>query len=168
MSINSVYRYATSWQCMTEEDAASVREFWRSEGANVAGHEADRRLQQIVLRALDSDGQLAAVSTAEPRVIQQLGQSMYYYRCFIGKAWRTQKLVRPLLLKSFDVLEHWARTHDDPYIGLFLELQNPDFNQSLQTAHWHFPGSTGYAFIGRNQHGFDQRVCYFRGARLKR
>lgn len=161
------FHYIESWQCMEDEDAEEVRLFWLKEGTNVQGHTADERVRQIVLRVVNDDGELAAVSTAEPRVIPRLMQPMYYFRCHVGAAWRAHRLIQPLLLRSFDVLEQWAHARDFPCIGLLLELENPAFRATLQRAHWHFPGSTGYTFIGRSPRGFDLRVCYFQGAELK-
>lgn len=130
------FRYVESWQNMTRDDSASVREFWRKENTNVRGQVADQRVCQIVIRVLAHNGELVAVSTAEPQIIPRLMQPMYYYRCFIGAAWRQHKLMRPLIRHSFDTLERWAGGQDFPCIGLLLELENPAFRHALQLAHW--------------------------------
>lgn len=161
------FRYVDSWQCLTDTDAESVRAFWLREKANVEGESAAQRVQEVVMRVLTADGELAAVSTADTRTIPRLLQPMYYYRCFVGAAWRSHKLVRPLLCRSFDVLESWARAHDYPCLGVLLELENEGFSHSLQRAHWRVSPHVGFTFIGCSRKGQALRVCYFPGARLK-
>lgn len=153
-----------SWQRMTPDEAEGVRAFWLREQANVEGEEAVRRARQVVTRVLAADGELLAVSTAEPRTIPRLRQPMFYYRCFVGAASRDGTLGRTLLRHDFDVLERWSRERDFPCIGVLLELENSGFARTLQQAYW---PSTGFAFIGCSARGLDLRVRYFRGARLK-
>src|SRR5579875_2922786 len=117
MTDRSAFRYVTDWQCLTDENAEAIRAFWLREHANVEGEEAIRRARQVVARVLDENGGIAAVSTAVPKTIPRLQQPMYYYRCFVGAAWRDGRLVRPLLRYTFDVLEAWARERDFAYIG---------------------------------------------------
>lgn len=156
--------FIDAWQCMKPGDAEEVIAFWAREQADVVGERAAQRVKQVIVRVVAGNGELAAISTAEPRTIPRLGQPMYYYRCFVGAAWRDGSLVRPLLRRSFDVLEQWAREHEFPCIGVLLELENPGFAQTLQQAYW--PGSR-FSFIGRSRRGLDLRVRYFRGAQLK-
>ncbi|HET7561951.1 MAG TPA: hypothetical protein VFJ87_06185 [Rhodanobacteraceae bacterium] len=158
------FRYVVDWPHVDTDAAESIRAFWLREQANVEGAEAERRVQQSIMRVLNADGELVAVSTAEPKTIPRLLQPMYYYRCFIGAAWRDRKLARPLLRHSFDALEDWARAHGFPCIGVLLELENAGFARTLQQAHW---SGTDFTFIGRSRRGLDLRVRYFRGAKLK-
>jgi hypothetical protein len=72
--------------------------------------------------------------------------------------------VRPLLRHIRKVLEHYAREHDYPCIGILLELENEGFADTLRWAHW--PG-VDFSYIGVSPRGPDLRICYFRGARLK-
>lgn len=158
------YRTITDWQQLEPATAEAIRQFWLREHANVAGVEATRRLAQVVAHVEDENGELAAVATAVPKVLPRLGQPLYYYRCFVGKAWRSSKLVRPLLRHTQKVLESYAREHDYPCIGVLLELENEGFADTLRWAHW---AGTGFSYIGVSPRGLDLRVWYFRGARLK-
>lgn len=164
MSERHDYRTITDWQRLDPTAAEAIRRFWLREQANVAGVEATRRLQQVVAHVEDENGELAAVATAVPKVLPRLGQPLYYYRCFVGKAWRSSKLVRPLLRHTQKVLERYAREHDYPCIGVLLELENEGFADTLRWAHW---AGTGFSYIGVSPRGLDLRVWYFRGARLK-
>jgi hypothetical protein len=164
MSKPHKFRYVTDWKQLDSEANDAIRAFWTRENANVEGEEAVRRVQQVVLHVLDKNDEIAAVATAAPRVLPRLGQPLYYYRCFVGKAWRSGRLVRPLIRQSQRVLEDYAREHDFPCIGVLLELENEGFATSMQWAHWN---TTGFSYIGKSPRGLDLRVCYFRGARLK-
>lgn len=158
------FRTITDWQSLDTLAGETIRAFWTRENANVEGEEASRRLSQVVAHVVDENGQIAAVATAVPKVLPRLGQPMYYYRCFVGNAWRSGRLVRPLLRHTQKVLEAYARAHKFPCIGVLLELENAGFADAMQWAHWH---TTGFSYIGKSPRGLDLRVAYFRGARLK-
>lgn len=158
------YQIITDWQRLDAATGKAIREFWVRESANVAGNEATRRLAEVVAHIVDENGELAAVATVATRVLPRLGQPMYYYRCFVGKAWRTRRLLRPLLRHTQKVLEAYAREHDYPCIGILLELENEGFAGTLRQAHW---TNVGFSYIGVSPRGLELRVWYFRGARLK-
>lgn len=158
------FRFITDWKRIENETADAIRAFWTREQANVAGDEALRRVQQVVLHVVDQNDEIVAVATANPKVLPRLGQPLFYYRCFVGKAWRSGRLVRPMLRRAQRVLEAYAHERDFPCIGVLLELENAGFAMAMQWAHWH---TTGFSYIGKSPRGLDLRVCYFRGARLK-
>ena len=158
------YQTITDWQRLDAETGDAIRAFWLREQANVAGDEATRRLAEVVAHVVDEQGRRAAVAPATPKVLPRLGQPLYYYRCFVGKAWRASKLVRPLLRHTQKILEAYAREHDYPCIGILLELENEGFADTLRWAHW---SGVGFSYIGISPRGLDLRVWYFRGARLK-
>jgi GNAT superfamily N-acetyltransferase len=165
MPVDSQYQTITDWQQLDPAAGEAIRAFWIRENASVAGEEADRRLAQVVAHVTDRNGDIVAVATAVPHLSPRLGQPMYYYRCFVGQAWRGHNLSRLLMRHTQKVLEAYAREHDFPCIGILLELENAGFARTLQSPHWH---STGFTYIGKSQRGLDLRVWYFRGARLKK
>lgn len=136
----------TDWQRHDPALGDAIRAFWLREHANVEGDEATRRLTQVVAHVVDENGELAAVATVTPKILPRLGQPMYYYRCFVGEAWRSTKLVLRLLRHTQHVLEAYAGSHDFPCIGILLELENPGFARALRWANW--PG-LNFAYIGR-------------------
>jgi hypothetical protein len=158
------YQTVTDWQRLDAATGEAIRAFWVREHANVEGAEATRRLLEVVAHTVDENGAVAAVATATPKVLPRLGQPLYYYRCFVGKAWRTERLLRPLMRHTQKVLEAYARENDYPCIGMLLELENQGFSDTLRRAHW---TGVGFSFIGVSPRGLDLRVWYFRGARLK-
>ena len=158
------YETITDWQQLDQETGNAIRAFWEREQANVSGDEATRRLDEVVAHVVDENGELVAVATVAQKILPRLGQPMYYYRCFVGKAWRSSKLVRPLLRHTYKVLEKYARANDFPCIGVLLELENEGFTDTLRWAHW--PG-VDFSYIGISPRGLELRVRYFRGALLK-
>lgn len=158
------YQTITDWQQLDPATGEVIRQFWLREEANVAGDAATRRLAEVVAHIVDESGELAAVATAVPKILPRLGQPMYYYRCFVGKAWRSSKLVRPLLQHTKKVLEQYARAHGYPCIGILLELENQGFAHTLRWARW---PSVDFSYIGVSPRGLELRVWYFRGALLK-
>lgn len=158
------YTTITDWQHLDPAVGEAIRQFWLREQANVAGAEAIHRLTEVVAHIVDENNNMVAVATVAVKVLPRLGQPMYYYRCFVGKAWRSSKLVRPLLRHTQHVLEKYARAHDFPCIGILLELENEGFADTLRWATW--PG-VGFNYIGISPRGLDLRVWYFRGAVLK-
>jgi hypothetical protein len=158
------YTTITDWQQLDSATGDAIRAFWEREQANVSGAEATRRLDEVVAHVVDENGEMVAVATVAHKILPRLGQPMYYYRCFVGKAWRSSKLVRPLLRHTQKVLEKYARAHDYPCIGILLELENEGFVDTLRWARW---PSVGFSYIGISPRGLDLRVWYFRGALLK-
>lgn len=158
------YQTITDWQRLDAATGEAIRAFWLREQANVAGDEATRRLAEVVAHIVDENGEPAAVATVATKVLPRLGQPMYYYRCFVAKAWRTRGVVRPLLRHTQKVLEAYARENGYPCIGMLLELENEGFSDTLRRAHW---TGLGFSYIGISPRGLDLRVWYFRGARLK-
>jgi hypothetical protein len=165
MPADSPHQIITDWPRLDAATAEAIRAFWIGENASVVGDEADRRLAQVVAHAQDGEGRITAVATAVPLLYPRLGQPMYYYRCFVGRAWRGRNLSRTLLRHTQEVLEAFAREHDFPCIGILLELENEEFARTLQAPQWRIPAFT---YIGKSERGLDLRVWYFRGARLKR
>ncbi|MFO1505855.1 MAG: hypothetical protein U1F23_02050 [Lysobacterales bacterium] len=159
----SRFSFITDWQAMTPASNEAIREFWTSESAIPNRQQMDARLPQVVMHALDGD-RVAAVCTAvqvTPPVIQQ---PMYFFRIFIGKAWRSTRLFKLLGLRARDVLEEYASTHGWPCIGILLELENQRFKEKGRMAVW---PNTGFTYVGKSGRGLEVRVYYFHGARLK-
>ncbi|MEO8802462.1 MAG: hypothetical protein ABI304_02335 [Rudaea sp.] len=158
------FRFVSHWQMQSRENDDAVLQFWEREDAFTKDINANERLKELVLDARDHDGRVAGVCTVVPMTLPRMGQPLYYYRCFIGAKWRDSRLVYRLLVRAFDVLEAYARTHDYPCIGVLLELENERFDQTLRAPVW--PG-IGFVYVGPSGRGLDMRVRYFRGAKLK-
>lgn len=157
-------RFVTDWRALDSSDAEAIRAFWIREQANVEGDNATRRLPEVVLHAIDDSGAIAAVATAQAVLVPRLGQPMYYYRHFVGKAWRTGIMSRLLLRHTQRLLGADACARGFPCIGILLELENEGFARTLRRAFW--PG-TNFVYVGHGASGLEQRIWYFRGARLK-
>ena len=163
-SAPSRFTYITHWPQGTPKDGAAVLEFWRRENAIDDEAQAQQRLREVVLHAVSDTGDIAGVCTAIPITLPQLGQPMYYYRCFIGRNWRSSRLALHLLDRTFEVLDGYARSNAFPCIGMLLELENQRFEKKWRMAVWPW---NDFIYIGKSGRGLGLRVRYFRGARLK-
>ena len=160
------FTFVTHWKIETAENDAAVLAFWKQENALASDAQAQERLKQVVMHARDGSGAVAGVSTAVPMMHPRLGQSMYYFRCFIGKQWRKTLLVGHLLKRTRNLLEQYARDNGYPCIGVILELESERFKRVGWNPVWTSLGD--FVYIGKSQRNLDLRVSYFRGARLKR
>lgn len=158
------FDFIDTWPAIAPADAERVRAFWRRENAIADEQQATQRLPQVAMIACTPEGEVAGVCTALAAVPPRLGQPVYYWRCFVGAAWRSSRLVDHLLKRSCAMLDAYARERDFPCIGILLELENTRFGEKLRTATW---WNLRFSYIGKSARNLDLRVHYFRGARLK-
>lgn len=158
------FEFVNTWAALKAADADAVRTFWRNEGALDNAVDMDKRLPQVVMYARAASGEVAGVSTAIAILQPRFGQPMYYYRAFVGKAWRTTGLVRDLMNRSNALLEAYARERGFPCIGVLLELENAGFYRTLRKAVWWNPR---FYYVGKSERGLEVRAYYFKDARLK-
>jgi len=157
------FRFITDWQALDPAESDAIREFWRSEGALTDDKQMTARLPQLVMHVRDGD-KVAAVCTAVPMTPPAFGQPVYYYRSFVGKAWRTTSLVKRLAVRATKVLEEFAATRDFPCIGVMLELEGERFKDKWRMPIWRY---AKFIYVGRSPRGLETRVYYFEGAMLK-
>ena len=123
-------------------------ELWAREGA-VPGAEAQRRVGEVLLVALDERDSLVGLSSAYLQHNEQLGMDLWYYRAFVAR--RTARATSPCSSPSEgrDHLQaRWrraARTRRGA--GLVYEVENEGLKRYFNDAVW-FP--TDVTFIGEN------------------
>lgn len=159
------FSYHSGWDRLTRADADDIIAFWQREKALPEGDDGRSRVSQVVFFARDSEDEIAAVSTAVPKLPPRLGQPVLYYRTYVAPAWRHTRLVYNLLRRSIELLEQDAARHDYPCIGILLELENERFGQMGRMPIW--PKRAQFVYIGLSPRGLECRVYWFRKARLK-
>lgn len=159
----SRYVYVTDWQALDPREGENVAAFWKREGALSDDRHIAERLPQLVMHVRDGDA-VAAVCTAVPITPPQFGQPVYFYRTFVGKAWRTTSLVKRLARRAVNVLERHAAAHDFPCIGVMIELEAERFRTKWRIPVWRY---VPFVYVGRSPAGLETRVYYFKGAVLK-
>ncbi|HVT33383.1 MAG TPA: hypothetical protein VHE32_12095 [Rhodanobacteraceae bacterium] len=157
------FTFVADWQAMDPAEGEAITAFWRSENAMQDDAQMKARLPQVVMHARDGD-KVAAVCTAIAMIPPQFGQPVYYYRSFVGKAWRTTTVIEQLLRRAVKLLEDYAAAHGFPCIGILLELEGARFADKGRMPVW--PRS-GFVYIGKSGRGLESRIRYFKGARLK-
>ncbi len=162
---SSRFSLTRTWpERINAQDSNDLLAFWKRENAIPDETIAKARLPQVVFLARDAAGEIAGVCTALAAKPAQLGQPVYFWRCFVAPKHRGTRLVGTLLSKSCDLLGEWAREHDFPCIGILLELENERFAKAGRKAEWIHPH---FVYIGKSPRGLDVRIHYFKGARLK-
>ncbi len=157
------FQFVRDWQSLDPAEAQAISEFWRREGAINDEAQMKARLPQVVMHAREGD-QVAAVCTAVAMTPPQFGQPVYYYRSFVGKAWRTTTLIERLLRRAVQCLEEHAAANDFPCIGILLELEGARFKDKGRMPIW---PHTGFIYVGRSGRGLESRIYFFKGAKLK-
>ena len=102
------FSYEPVWPHPSEAARSAAVDFWLAESALPKG-KAFERAEQLVLVCRDPAGSVAAVSTVIPSFVASLGLRCFYFRAFVGQAYRTtglrgSKLIYHLIRKSYDVL----------------------------------------------------------------
>lgn len=161
------YRLYSVWGQPSESDREDVTQFWIDNGAFESISANSERAKQLVVVARDLTGAVAGVSTAVPRMVDQLGFRCFYYRTFVGTGHRNMAVLsKEILLYSYEILAHcFQRGEDADVLGLFLEIENADIMRHLNYAVWELDGMN-VVYIGKSRRGFHCRVWYFGGARV--
>jgi hypothetical protein len=157
------FHLISTWHDLKKDDADALRQFWRAQGAFRDEKAIDERLPQVVCFARDAD-EVAGVCTAVAINPPAFGQPMYYFRVFIGQAWRSTRLVGLMWMRARDILEAHARDQDFPCIGILVELENRGFFVKGRRPIW---SGLDLTYIGKSPRGLEMRVYYFKGARMK-
>jgi hypothetical protein len=164
------YSFHTVWPSPCEAVRTEAVEFWRKESALPEG-KAIERAEQLVVVCRDSDGTLAAVSTAVPSFAAILGLRCFYFRAFVGRAHRAQglrgsQLIYRLIRQSYDALnDRFQQGLDPDIVGLYLEVENPKVRRHRNQLVWTDHGAN-IVFVGNRPGGRHARVWYFVDARM--
>jgi hypothetical protein len=160
-SLSPGYRLAP----LAETDAVTpddVLEFWTREQAMPDPGEAQRRVHEVLIVALDPTDRLAAVSTVYLQRNPQLGLDLWAFRTFVASEHRMGHLAIRLLWATRDHLrERYVSGEDARAPGMLVEVEN-DFLQVYYNRAYSV--ISDFNFIGENERGDHVRVHYFPGA----
>jgi hypothetical protein len=143
---------------VTGEDVLAL---WKREGA-VREPEAQRRIPEVHLVAVDKDEGVVGVSSAYLQRNEQLRADLLYYRAFVARAHRKSSLAALLAVRGRELLDQrFAAGEEKRAPGILYEVENPGLKAYFNRALW-MP--TDFTFIGENERGDHVRVHYFPGA----
>ncbi len=158
------YTIETVWQSLSPEQEAEITSLWLEHQALPNEEQAKARLPQVALIARDHEGQVIGVSSAYEQLNPQLNNYFYYVRAFVSPTARRSSLATDMLCTLKELFEGRFRDGQNTRaIGLFMELENKQVQQTRNQAIW---PTTGFVFIGTNARGDHQRVSYFADARI--
>ena len=136
---------------------------WARESV-VFGQEAERRVSEVLMVALDPDGRLAGLTTAYLQPNRQLGMDVWYLRGFVSSDNRLANLAVRMLWASRDHLSERFVSGEDPRApGIVMIIQNEGLMQYFNRAYWVY---SDFYFIGEGEAGAHVRVHYFPGAKV--
>ena len=143
---------------VTHEDVLAL---WKRERV-VPEAEAQRRVHEVHLVAVERDEGVVGVSSAYLQRNAQLRMDLLYYRAFVSKAHRMSSLAGLLAVRGREVLEkRFISGEDTSAGGVIYVVQNQGLKAYFNKALW-LP--TDFWFIGETERGAHVRVHYFPGA----
>ncbi len=153
-----------SVELFAEQAAAGpedVIDLWSREGA-LDPAEAERRVSEVLVVAIDRERGLAGVSTTYLKWHEQLRAELWHTRVFVAAAHRQSGVAIELALAARDHLTHrYTSGEDRRGIGILFEVESEILKRFIPQAVW---PHTKFVFIGENARGDHVRVFYFPGA----
>lgn len=143
---------------VTPDDVVAL---WTAE-AGLSEAEARRRVDEVMLVAIDDEGRLAGVTTRYLRHNQQLRMDLWYQRAFTAHAHRKSAIGTALAVRGREHLEEaYVSGRDTRAAGLIYEVENEMLKQIFPNPVWK---PADVLFIGATEQGAHVRVHYFAGA----
>lgn len=142
---------------ISREDVVAV---WTAH-SGLSASEAERRVDELLLVAIDPNGALAGICTAYLARNAQLHADMWHLRAFTDRAHRNSQVALALAVAGRDrLIERFVAGEDRRGLGIIMEIENEGLRRRFPKGLWF---ETDYLFIGRNASGADVRVHYFPG-----
>jgi hypothetical protein len=138
-----------------------VLALWHREGA-LPPAEAQRRVHEVLLVAIERAEGVVGVSTACLRRNPRLRMDLWQFRVFVTQAHRMSSLALLLAVRARDLLERRFVTGEDTRAGgIVYEVEHEGLKRHFNGALW---PRTDFTYIGENTRGDHVRVHYFPGA----
>jgi hypothetical protein len=126
--------------------------------------EAQRRVHEVLLVAIDEADGLVGVCSAYLSRHPQLRVDLWHYRTFVVPAHRESNVAMVMALEARDLLEQRFLSGEDTRAsGIVYEIENDEIKLHFNRARLLPPDFT---FVGVNGSGDHVRVHYFPGARI--
>jgi len=139
-----------------------VLELWAREGAVPDPREAERRVHEVLMVALDPDDRVAGVSTVFLERHSQLGIDLWNLRAFVSRDQRLANLAVRLLWAGRDHLsERFVGGRDRRAGGIIMDIENEGLRRYFNRAFWVY---SNFYFNGENPQGDHVVIHYFPGA----
>jgi hypothetical protein len=131
----------------------------------VSPEQAEQRLKHLLLVATErTSGRVAGMLTTRLESPERLRIPLWAVRSYVGADFRRRNIGLHMLFAALDHHQkRFASGEDRSGRGLYLEIDNPALQQSLNEAVWR---DSRFVFIGLNGRGDHCRVRYFEGARI--
>lgn len=143
---------------VTPDDIVAL---WTGEGV-LPEAEARRRVDEVMLVAIDGEGRLAGITTRYLQHNEQLRMDLWYIRAFTSQAHRKSAIATAIAVRGREWLEQrFVSGQDTRAQGLIYEVESELLKRIFPNAIWK---PADVLFIGENAQGAHVRVHYFAGA----
>jgi hypothetical protein len=144
--------------------AEDVIRLWEREGAMPEPDEAQRRVGEVELVAVDPGGSVVGISTLYLARNVQLRMDLWHYRTYVAEDHRLSNIAAQLIFRNrYLAEERFVSGEDTRAAGMLFELENDGMKAYFNKALW-LPAD--FTFIGENEYGDHVRVHYFPGASI--
>jgi hypothetical protein len=134
---------------------------WTGEGV-LPEAEARRRVDEVLLVAVDDAGKLAGITTRYLQRNEQLRMDLWHIRAFTAEAYRKSSIATALAVRGREHLEEaFVSGRDTRAGGLLYEVESEILKRLFPNAVWK---PADVLFIGENEQGAHVRVHFFPGA----
>jgi hypothetical protein len=139
-----------------------VIRLWEREGAMPEPDEAQRRVREVELVAVDPGGSVVGISTLYLARNPQLRMDLWHYRTYVAEDHRLSNIAAQLIFRNRALAEErFVSGEDTRAAGVLFELENDGMKAYFNKALW-LPAD--FTFVGENEYGDHVRVHYFPGA----
>ena len=142
-------------------DPAAIIDLWTREDA-LPIEEARRRVEEVLVAAVDRSGSPVGVHTMFLQRNARLGMDLWHARMFVASAARHTDLGLRMALAARDLLrDRFTSGRDARAPGIVYEIENESLKRSFGHVVWE---RVDFRFIGENERGDHVRVHFFPGA----
>ena len=133
---------------------------WTAE-AGLTAEEAERRMPELLLVAVDASGELAGVTTAYLEWNAQLQAEVWNMRTYVLAAYRRSAIGLFFGFQGRDrLIERFTTGEDRRGLGIVWEVENAALKHYFNKGRWI---ELEFLFIGHNARGDHVRIHYFPG-----
>jgi hypothetical protein len=145
---------------LSQERTEEVTAFWAAKGA-LEGEVARERLPTVVCVAVDDEGEVVGVNSAEKYVIPLVGRAFWVYRSLIAE--HSDDLAAAMFNSAFEALAEEFEGGGPGPIGVCLAVTDRGTMEQRPDAVW---PDTELLFAGYMRDGRQLRIRYFPGATI--
>ena len=158
-----VLRYVPVWGAVDEQLKQRIISYWAENKISFSGQTPEQRANSVAFIAEDLQGDVVGLSSVVACNVPRLRSPFFYYRASFAPSTALTNALAEITKQTFEYFnERYDPSVKSSPIGLYATFENPYLNLTRDAIIEH----NGLTFIGFNQHGHQERVRYFDGAKI--